>query len=258
VIDPTLGITKILEGQTEATNAVLEEILTQCAKNPNCTLQDPEATYDRVRNALDSADIPGDDAQAPLTSARFDAAAIFATYDPVNWNEFLDGLGEAAGGDGTRLVGMSNRYRDSVGFTAYTAVTCLDSVRPSGPEAWRLFVDGLRLRAPRLGGAIGNEMLPCATWPVPPIDSTGPVTADRSPAVLVVGNTGDNATPYAWSEAVADMLTNGHLLTYKGQGHTSYGRDDCVDTIIHRYITTLAVPPEGATCAGGGGGANDA
>jgi len=258
VIDPRLGLTKILEGQTEATEAVLAQILADCAKNPSCTVRDPEGTYAAVRNRLESTDLPGDAPEAPLTAARFDAAAIFTTYDPVNWNEFLDGLAEAAQGDGARLARMAERYRDSVGFTAYTAVTCLDSKHPDGAPAWEQFVGGLRLRSPRLGGSIGNEMLPCATWPVDPIDSTGPVTAERSPAILVVGNKGDNATPYAWAEAVADMLANGHLLTYDGQGHTSYGRDECVDAIVHRYINTLAVPPEGATCAGGGGGAGAA
>lgn len=258
VIDPRLGLTKILEGQTEATDAVLTEILETCAERPSCTVRNPEATYSAVRARLESQNLPGDDADNPLTAARFDAAAIFATYDPVSWNEFLDGLAEAASGDGARLVRMAARFRDSVGFTAYTAVTCLDSAVPRGQDAWDQFVAGLRLRSPRLGGAIGYEMLPCATWPVEPIDSTGEVVAERSAAILVVGNRGDNATPYAWAEAVADMLANGHLLTYEGKGHTSYGRDECVDTIVHRYINELAVPPEGATCAGGGGGAGAA
>ncbi len=258
VIDPRLGLTKILEGQTEATDAVLTEILADCEKRPACTVRDPVGTYTAVRSRLESSNLPGESPDEPLTAARFDSAAIFATYDPVNWNEFLDGLAEAATGDGARLARMADRYRDSVGFTAYTAVTCLDSVVPRGGNAWDQFVAGLRLRSPRLGGAIGYEMLPCATWPVEPIDSTGEVVAERSPAILVVGNRGDNATPYAWAEAVADMLANGHLLTYEGKGHTSYGRDDCVDAIVHRYVNELAVPPEGATCAGGGGGAGAA
>ncbi len=254
VIDPSLSLTKVLEGQTVATDAALQRLLAACDDNASCVLSDPDRTYALVRAQIETAPIPGDDPQQALTPAVFDAAAVFATYDPMSWNEFVDGLAEAADGDGARLVSMARRFRDSLGFATYAAVTCLDSVRPAGQDAWRLFVDGLRLRSAKIGASIGNEMLPCATWPVAPKDSTGPVTADGSAAILVVGNTGDNATPYTWAEAVAETLSNGHLLTYEGEGHTSYGRDECVDAIIHRYLVSLEVPPEGATCAGGGGG----
>ena len=51
---------------------------------------------------------------------------------------------------------------------------------------------------------------------------------------------------------VAGMLANGHLLSYDGEGHTSYGRDQCVDDAIHAYLIDLTVPPEDPQCGGGG------
>jgi len=46
------------------------------------------------------------------------------------------------------------------------------------------------------------------------------------------------------------MLAHGHLLTYHGEGHTSYGRNDCVDTAVHRYLIDLKVPPTDPDCGG--------
>ncbi len=162
-----------------------------------------------------------------------------------------DAIAAGASGDGTQLWSMASGYYDLGDWTAYAAITCLDSPHPAGAAAYRTFVDGLRASSPRFGGAIGNEMLPCATWPVPTKDITGPVTADDAPPILVLGNTGDGVTPYDDSVKVADMLADGHLLTYKGEGHGSYGRDTCVDRIVHRYLIDLEVPEDGATCGGG-------
>ena len=39
-------------------------------------------------------------------------------------------------------------------------------------------------------------MLPCATWPVPVGTAPAAVTRPGAPPILVVGNTGDAATPY--------------------------------------------------------------
>ena len=67
--------------------------------------------------------------------------------------------------------------------------------------------------------------------------------------VLVVGNTGDAATPYEQAQRVAETLESGVLLTYEGEGHTSYlGKSNCVDDAIHAYLLDLTVPEEGTVC----------
>jgi hypothetical protein len=46
------------------------------------------------------------------------------------------------------------------------------------------------------------------------------------------------------------MLTHGHLITYHGEGHTSYGRDSCIDAAIHAYIINLTIPAKDPQCGG--------
>ena len=76
------------------------------------------------------------------------------------------------------------------------------------------------------------------------------VRAAGAPTILVVGNTGDAATPLSSATWVARHLDHAVLLTYDGQGHTSAGRSRCVDTTERRYLTDLIAPPPGALCAG--------
>jgi hypothetical protein len=65
---------------------------------------------------------------------------------------------------------------------------------------------------------------------------------------LVVGSTGDAATPYEQAVRVADDLESGVLLTVELAGHIALGDSDCADAAITRYLVDLAVPAAGTRC----------
>ncbi|MGW7474584.1 alpha/beta hydrolase [Streptomyces cyaneofuscatus] len=90
--------------------------------------------------------------------------------------------------------------------------------------------------------------LTCRDWP-----SGGRrpqrVDADGVPPVLVVGTTGDPATPYEESVSLAEQFPQGMLLTYEGLGHTAYGRGDaCVTAKVDAYLVKGERVRPGATC----------
>ena len=64
----------------------------------------------------------------------------------------------------------------------------------------------------------------------------------------MVGATGDPATPYAWSVALAKELQSGVLVTRKGEGHTSYDASNCVQKAVDAYLLDLKVPKDGLRC----------
>src|SRR5262249_10839436 len=105
-----------------------------------------------------------------------------------------------------------------------------------------------RAISPMIGGSGANELLPCAYWPQPPRSIVGPVTGEGGPPVLVLGNRGDAATPYASSIRVAKVLTNGHLVSNACQGDTRYGRAPCVTGAVHSYRTDRKVPQAAPDC----------
>jgi len=90
--------------------------------------------------------------------------------------------------------------------------------------------------------------LPCLHWPVPAATDLQPVTAAGGPPTLVVGNTGDPVTPFESAEQVAADLADGHLLTYRGTGHTTYRKNSCADASIDSYLLDLVIPAESAVC----------
>jgi hypothetical protein len=84
---------------------------------------------------------------------------------------------------------------------------------------------------------------------VPPVGAPHPISAPGTPPLLVVGTTRDPATPYAWARSLANQLSSGVLLTYRGDGHTVYGQGNrCVDENVDRYLVEARPPADGTTC----------
>ncbi len=67
--------------------------------------------------------------------------------------------------------------------------------------------------------------------------------------MVILGTTGDPATPYNWSVSLNDQLENSVLLTLVGEGHLAYDeRVDCINEPVDNYFLTGEVPLDGLTC----------
>jgi hypothetical protein len=77
----------------------------------------------------------------------------------------------------------------------------------------------------------------------------GPIAAEGSGPILVLGVVGDPATPIAWARALAATLVHGRLLEWQGQGHKAFGRGGpCIDSAVESFFLTGVLPPEGSVC----------
>jgi pimeloyl-ACP methyl ester carboxylesterase len=147
--------------------------------------------------------------------------------------------------DGRRADGSYTNIHD-----AYTAISCVDHAPAArDPAVYDRLSTRLRRIGSFLGGAVGYEQLPCAFWPVRAASRfTGPYAAAGAPPILVVGTTGDPATPYSWAKALASRLDSGVLLTRVGYTHVAYGSSECVRRLVDRYLVGLAPPRRGSVC----------
>jgi pimeloyl-ACP methyl ester carboxylesterase len=131
------------------------------------------------------------------------------------------------------------------------AVACSDSPNPQDPGAYPALAHFAAARA----GAVGPYWTwldePCAGWPaaVSPDRYAGPWNRVTAGPVLVIGNTGDPATPYPDSVALSRELARARLLTVDGYGHTELAnKSRCADRYETRYLLTGALPPAGTVC----------
>ncbi|MFJ8622997.1 alpha/beta hydrolase [Kitasatospora sp. NPDC093550] len=145
---------------------------------------------------------------------------------------------------GSRPTGPEHDDSDD----AFTAVNCLEVTHPSDPQAYWEALDKAYREAGVFGPSGLIDELVCRTWPA---TARAPHTVDAkgAPPVLVVGTTGDPATPYADAQGLARQFPAGMLLTYRGPGHTAYGRSNaCVADAVDAYLTDLRPVPTGTTC----------
>lgn len=132
----------------------------------------------------------------------------------------------------------------------YSAVNCLDS---PGPDFAGIRAEAARfeMTSATFGLATLTGLLTCAHWPVQTQARMSTLRGAGAAPILVVGTTGDPATPYAWAEALASQLESGVLLTYEGEGHTAYLRSvPCIDDAIDAYLIEGKLPEDGTRCGG--------
>jgi hypothetical protein len=97
------------------------------------------------------------------------------------------------------------------------------------------------------GAPLALSILGCAVWPVDH-DPYPYGRAEGAPPILVIGTTGDPATPYEQAGALAKLLGTGILVTYRGEGHTAYPKPGCLNDVVDDYLIDLKIPRSEVTC----------
>lgn len=138
----------------------------------------------------------------------------------------------------------------------YTVVTCHSF--PIEPDIPGLLAHIEEVGMPRLlgGPEITDETLEpfvdlsCYALPESGLDITDAFDATGADPILVIGITGDHATPYQYAQVLVDELGDATLLTLDGQGHAaSYsGRSTCIDAAVTAYLLRGTMPDPGTVC----------
>jgi len=170
-----------------------------------------------------------------------------------DWRNLAGAMHEAINGDGTALLagadGQHDRQRDGTYgsfFYSFPAIACADSTDEGVVEAEQRWAEDQK-KAPIFGKYFGLN-IGCALWPVRSQVQFKPTGSGAAP-LLVIGATGDPATPYQHAVTMAQQLESGVLVTYKGEGHSTFGgKSACVDSIVVAYLTKGTVPQDGVTC----------
>jgi hypothetical protein len=77
--------------------------------------------------------------------------------------------------------------------------------------------------------------------------SCAAVAAGSKP-IVVIGNLNDPATPYSGAVSLTKELTTGVLLTWDGEGHTSYPQTPSIGKAADAYLINLTLAAPNTTC----------
>lgn len=246
VLDPSAGGATAAIEQVIGVDATVAAMAEGCEAAPDCAVADDGgllAAYDELARRIEAGEVAGRD----VGPTQLAYAAFYATYDAATWPELWDAVADGLDGDLAGVAALAADYTGLVAYAPFAIVSCLDGQHPLGFDAWQQDARRFAARSPRFGAVLANELLPCAFWPQGTYEPH-PVTADGAPPILVIGSTGDAATPYATAVRVADQLSSGVLLTVEIDGHVAIGDSACATERATRYLVDLALPGQGTSC----------
>jgi len=196
----------------------------------------------------------------PLDGTRVDYGVALqgvaaALYSTSSWPFLGQALADATADDGSSLAALAylqNGLKRDGTFSniisANAATGCLDSSGHPTIRQREALTKRLSKSLPEFGPAIAWTGLACLYWPGQDHAHDTTVHAPGAPPILVVGSTGDPATPYSWAKTLARQLPRARLLTRTGAGHTAYRSSACIRKWVDRYFETLQMPPLHTVC----------
>ncbi len=259
-IDPALDLEQFRFGQAKGFEGALTSFLKDCAARTACAFHENGRSVQAFNALMASIDA------RPLHAVRLNDrrlvgpgiawySVLAALYSKDAWPTLAASLALAKAGDGSLMLLIADPYRGrkpngsySNEQDAYTANTCLDYPAPTDVATYTAWAKQLEATAPHFAELVAYNDLSCAFWPVPAERTPGPVSAAGAPPIVVVGTTGDPATPYPWAVALARELDSGVLITHEGEGHTAFQSNSCVQRNVDLYLVDLTVPKNGLTC----------
>jgi pimeloyl-ACP methyl ester carboxylesterase len=260
-IDPTTGRVQGLVTQAAGFDRTLGLFLDDCAQDEDCPFHndgDTVEAFEQLLADLEEEPIETEEGRPPLTDGVFELGVAQALYAEALWPDLAQALADAQAGDGSGILALYDDYygRQPDGsygneLEAYFAITCADDPPTAEGEdavdeavAARTFFENVS----RVGFTQAYELVVCASFPT--VD-TEPfeITGEGAGPIMVVGNTGDPATPFEGSRVMAETLDEGFFVTVEANTHTAYGLNDCINDTIEAYLVELEIPDPDLVCS---------
>jgi len=256
-VDPTISSADQDKTQAAGFQLAFSHFAANCEKKATCPLgHDPVGYVQNLMASSDKNPIPSGSSKDKrvVQGGAVLLAVISALYDESQWDQLTTALTDASKGDGSGVLALDDQYNERQPDGTYTniedanaTIACADETDRTTVAQARALQTQWRATNPLFGGSAAASLDYCSLWKAPP-DKPIKVTDNDAPTVLVVGTTGDPATPISGAKHLAALLGSGDLLIWQGDGHTAYPKTDCITNVVDAYLIDAKAPAPGTTC----------
>ncbi|KAK7466425.1 hypothetical protein VKT23_005147 [Stygiomarasmius scandens] len=213
------------------------------------------ANLEDIYASLRSQPLPifAGDAFGVLTYDLLRAVVFTAISKPYpSFQPLASGLADLSRGNGTAIFETIQRLSSGssslVSIEALTAILCSDA-NPSNATVPEI-QETLATSNSSFTGLYGVFPARCAGWKVHPNDRfQGPVGANTSNPILLVGNTADPRTALASAKKTSSMFPGSAVLVQDSPGHSSLvASSNCTTQYLNDYFATGQLPADGTVC----------
>ena len=269
-VDPNISILEQNISQAKGFDDALGAFITNCAKEDDCPLsKDKQEAIKQIISVFTSSatnplprkiKVKNDDRAA--TESLIVLGTASALYDDIDgWPKLRIALSEALQGYGDTYLDLADQYTERAPDGKYTSNTldsgavidCLDwpdtrTIEETQADA-KKFTDS----APIFGPYLAYTNIACKYLTPPTKDkftrTTNKITSINTAPIIVIGTTGDPATPYEWAVGLNKIFTSSKLITLNADGHTGQGRGSaCVDDAVDAYLLEGKSPKKNLNC----------
>ena len=260
-LDPSLSLSEHILGQARGFERALRNYVSWCQSGQNCPLSgDADAGVKQIGDIFNSADqspVPSSDANRPVTGDDMKQVVSVMLYSPESsWDVLNEAFGQVVNQkDASAFRAIADRLEAQplVNTGANIAINCRDYQVEGDMATWKAQSEKVQKASPRFASTFDGAELGCQAWGHTNPQPSKKLHAKGAAPILVIGTTGDPATPYEDAVSLADQLDSGQLLTWEGNGHTAYassGRGPCVIKAVDTYLLSGTMPKKGLTCHG--------
>jgi pimeloyl-ACP methyl ester carboxylesterase len=262
-VDPTLGQVDNDLLQAEGFQLALDHWMNRCAESKDCPIgRAPEHGSRKLASwlaGLDTRPLPTSGGRK-LTADLATLGIAAALYSDQTWVVLTKALDQAMhDGRGDILLALSDLYNErdrqgrySSAQPAMRAVHCADTSEHLDDEDIAEALPRFRKASPVFGAYLARTMGVCDGWPVRGTSDRPDVRAPGAGPVLVIGTTGDPATPFQSARQLARALGEdvGVEIGMNGEGHSAYvSGNPCLTRLVDGYLLRGIVPPRGTHCS---------
>ncbi|MBO1415450.1 alpha/beta hydrolase [Streptomyces sp. FH025] len=265
VVDPTKDPEQLALGQAQGFQLAFEDFMKACAAQLGASCPtgaggaEGTAKVAGLLQDLEHSPLPTAGGRQ-LTESLAVTGIAGALYSQETWPALAVGLTEATQrGAGDTLLKLADALlgRDSQGHynnlnAANRAISCVDARQRYSDQDVEQKLSQFRAASPVFGAFTAWGLTGCTGWPVAGKTDHPEVSAEGAAPILVVGTTGDPATPVEGARAMAEQLGPGVgiTVTLNGEGHGGYNSGNpCLKRTVDAYLLDGTVPSNGTTCS---------
>jgi pimeloyl-ACP methyl ester carboxylesterase len=258
-VDPTISNFQQTLTQAIGFDQAFSSFAKDCFTKKNCSLpKGKEAAIAEMQKLFAQAakkPLPIKSSKRTLSETMMVLGTASAMYDSATgWPKLRKAVTEAQKGYGDEFLKLADEYtgRQNDGsypnneFDSGAVIDCLDVDEPRTVAQIKRDAEFFREQAPLFGPYLAYGGLTCKYFGQSQEVTISPTKTTNS--IVVIGTTGDPATPYEWAQGLNKLLTNSILVSLTGEGHTGQGQGNaCIDDQIDDFFLTGKVPTT-STC----------
>jgi pimeloyl-ACP methyl ester carboxylesterase len=253
-VDPTISNFQQTLTQATGFDQAFSSFAKDCTSKKNCPLPKGKgaaiAEMQRLFSQAAKKPLPTESSNRTLSETMMVLGTASAMYDnATGWPKLRKAIALALKGYGDRFLDLADEYtgRQPDGsfpnneFDSGAVIDCLDVDESRTVSQITRDAGVFAEKAPLFGPYLAYGGLTCKYFGHSQEERIAP-TKLANP-IVVIGTTGDPATPYEWAQGLTRLLTNSVLVSLTGEGHTGQGQGNaCIDDQIDDFLLQNTIP----------------